>query len=384
MPGGGFNPQIGKEPHLETTTRKSIPLIICPTAEQSHILAEHVEMYHFARNKFLTIIQQHKTFNPHEILQIAELDTYSQTPAIQHLLKNALDEAISTSSNLDGEYPAQEYVARFTYNHDYSIDSAGNVALTTLHGKITIPTKWEGTPTHYRYLTHHNIRLKPQGKGWKIYFTIDTVTRSQATWDTVGIDLGRRFLAVTYDGDKTFFYKGNHEISSRRIRYSRTQDSLLKKKSRAARRKMQSIKRKHWAMMEKYIQNVVQQIVSRQEKPTVFFVEDIHPSEEAQQNAQRRSPYHGHSVEYIFPYFLKMLHSEAERYGHHVRIVHIENTSRECPKCGIISKGNRKNASHKLQCVECGYQTNDDRAAAMNIRNAGIIGYDKGAFESRV
>lgn len=112
---------------METTTRKSIPLIICPTAEQSRILAEHVEMYHFARNKFLTIIQQHKTFDPHEILQIAELDTYSQTPAIQHLLKNALDEAISTSSNLDGEYPAQEYVARFTYNHDYSIDSTGNV-----------------------------------------------------------------------------------------------------------------------------------------------------------------------------------------------------------------------------------------------------------------
>ena len=74
MPGGGFSPQIGKEPHLETTTRKSIPLIICPTAEQSRILAEHVEMYHFARNKFLTIIQQHKTFDPHEILQIAELD----------------------------------------------------------------------------------------------------------------------------------------------------------------------------------------------------------------------------------------------------------------------------------------------------------------------
>ena len=369
---------------METSTRKSISLTICPTAEQSRILAEHVEMYHFARNKFLTIIQKYKIFDAHEILQIAELDAYTQTPRIQRLLQNALNEAISTSSNLDGGYPVQEYVARFTYNRDYSIDPSGNVTLTTLHGKITIPTKWTSTPTHYRYLTHHNIRLKPHGKGWKIYFTIDTVTRSQSIWGTVGIDLGRRFLAVTYDGEKTFFYKGNHEISSRRARYIRAKDSLLKKKSRAARRKMQSIKRKHWAMMENYIQNVVQQIVSRQEKPTVFFVEDIHPSEEAQQNALGRSPYHGNSVEYIFPYFLKMLHSEAERNGHHVRIVHTENTSKECPKCGIISKGNRKNASHKLQCVECGYQTNDDRAAAMNIRNAGIIGYDKGAFESRV
>ena len=69
--GGGFNPQIGKESHLETTTRKSIPLTICPTAEQSRILAEHMEMYHFARNKFLTIIQKYKTFDAHEILQIA-------------------------------------------------------------------------------------------------------------------------------------------------------------------------------------------------------------------------------------------------------------------------------------------------------------------------
>ena len=45
-----------------------------------------------------------------------------------------------------------------------------------------------------------------------------------------------------------------------------------------------------------------------------------------------------------------------------------QNTSRTCSKCGYVSKQNRKTQAH-FKCVQCGYETNADLNAAVNIQN---------------
>lgn len=45
-----------------------------------------------------------------------------------------------------------------------------------------------------------------------------------------------------------------------------------------------------------------------------------------------------------------------------------QNTSRTCSKCGHVSKQNRKTQAH-FKCVQCGYETNADLNAAVNIQN---------------
>ena len=47
-------------------------------------------------------------------------------------------------------------------------------------------------------------------------------------------------------------------------------------------------------------------------------------------------------------------------------------TSQRCPRCGAVNKSFRKQKEHKYHCGVCGYQVNDDMAAAMNIRELGL------------
>ena len=48
-------------------------------------------------------------------------------------------------------------------------------------------------------------------------------------------------------------------------------------------------------------------------------------------------------------------------------------TSQTCPICGHQEPGNRDKVNHWFRCRACGYQSNDDRVASMNIRNRAVV-----------
>lgn len=58
----------------------------------------------------------------------------------------------------------------------------------------------------------------------------------------------------------------------------------------------------------------------------------------------------------------------ARKYGIAVSFVQACYTSQTCPKCGCIDSENRKN-QEEFECVECGYKSNADLNASINIRN---------------
>ena len=58
----------------------------------------------------------------------------------------------------------------------------------------------------------------------------------------------------------------------------------------------------------------------------------------------------------------------ARKYGIAVSLVQSFYTSQTCPKCGCIDKENRK-SQEDFECIECGYKSNADLNASMNIRN---------------
>ena len=58
----------------------------------------------------------------------------------------------------------------------------------------------------------------------------------------------------------------------------------------------------------------------------------------------------------------------ARKYGIAVSLVQSFYTSQTCPKCGCIDKENRK-SQEDFECVECGYKSNADLNASINIRN---------------
>jgi putative transposase len=62
-----------------------------------------------------------------------------------------------------------------------------------------------------------------------------------------------------------------------------------------------------------------------------------------------------------------LLKRQAEKHGIRVHITPSHYTSQTCPKCGFISKDNRK-TQESFKCIQCGYESNADLAASQNIK----------------
>lgn len=80
-----------------------------------------------------------------------------------------------------------------------------------------------------------------------------------------------------------------------------------------------------------------------------------------------------------------------KKYGIAVSTVQAEYTSKMCPICGCIDDENRE-TQESFSCVECGYESNADLNAALNIRNRVCVAVlrnallkqlDNGAYEPR-
>ena len=63
---------------------------------------------------------------------------------------------------------------------------------------------------------------------------------------------------------------------------------------------------------------------------------------------------------------------KALRAGITVIEVNPDYTSQRCPMCMTVRKESRDQKSHAYKCSSCGYQTNDDRVAAMNLCELGV------------
>ena len=56
------------------------------------------------------------------------------------------------------------------------------------------------------------------------------------------------------------------------------------------------------------------------------------------------------------------------KYGITISLTNSEYTSQQCSECGYIHKDNRK-TQEKFKCIHCGYETNADLNASINIKN---------------
>uniref|UniRef100_A0AAU1U0S2 Transposase n=1 Tax=Streptomyces sp. NBC_00119 TaxID=2975659 RepID=A0AAU1U0S2_9ACTN len=70
--------------------------------------------------------------------------------------------------------------------------------------------------------------------------------------------------------------------------------------------------------------------------------------------------------------FLTILHAKAESAGREVMAVNPRNTSRTCPECGHIAKGNRP-SQEKFECLSCGHRAHADVVGATNVLRAGLV-----------
>ena len=109
-------------------------------------------------------------------------------------------------------------------------------------------------------------------------------------------------------------------------------------------------------------------LVSQASPQTLFVVEDLTGiRQQSGRQAQTRRELHSWS----FFELEQALRYKATLAGHLVITVSARYTSQRCPKCGLIDKTQRDHKLHAYRCLACGYQSNDDRLAAMNLVTLG-------------
>lgn len=198
-------------------------------------------------------------------------------------------------------------------------------------------------------------------QGWVFKYDLPVILNK-----VVGIDMGTRFFAVTYDGELTKFHHGagiplQHEM----VTYSNLRKKLKGKGTRSARKRLKIISENWREQLDTRIRKTVEAVSKDAEPDTVFAMERL--SVPCNLKERLATADMGRMSTAIFALFNKALREEVKKRGCSVLYVSASGTSTQCPACGIFRKRNRKQRSQFYEC-QCGFRSNDDRVAAMNIR----------------
>ena len=184
----------------------------------------------------------------------------------------------------------------------------------------------------------------------------------------VGIDRGIRFLAVSYDGNKTSFASGA-AVKQKRAHYRKLRQSLQKKQTSSARKRLRAIGQRENRWMNDVNHCLSKTLVCDNPAGTLFVLEDLTGIRSATERVRVRDRYV--SVSWSYSDLEKKLTYKAEMNGSRVIKLDPRYTSQTCPVCGHREKLNRNHENHTFRCRQCGYTTNDDRIGAMNLWRMG-------------
>ena len=256
-------------------------------------------------------------------------------------------------------------------SRDWSFVQNGSmISINTLRGRIRVPYLDSGFEK-YRGSRYGTAQLIVKGR--KVFLNVGVTTDvpdcnvSEKT-KVVGIDSGIRFMATAYDGEKTVFYSGR-TVREKRFHYKEKRRELQKRNTKSSKRRMRLIGKRENRWMNDYLHCLSKTLVDRYPSDTVFALEDLSGvvGSLMQFSTEKRGIY----ISWPYGKFVEFLKYKAQRRGQMVILVDPYRTSSVCPSCGKMDRGARRYAAHEYVC-ECGFRSNDDRAAAMNIRKRGL------------
>jgi len=189
----------------------------------------------------------------------------------------------------------------------------------------------------------------------------------------VGVDMGINTLAVTTDSNnKTTFYREGR-VQHARYKYQQVRQSCQSKGTRSAKKRLRKISGRERRFVTDTNHCVAKSIVATTRSSfasPLLVLEDL--------TGIRKNPRRSKIGKYqlntwAFYQLQQFITYKALEHDIPVIFVDPKYTSQACPRCGHVERKNRKKTLHQFQCVACGYESNDDRAASINIRNRGVV-----------
>ena len=198
----------------------------------------------------------------------------------------------------------------------------------------------------------------------------------------VGIDRGLRQILTTYDEKGQTCFVNGAFIAKKRNHYANLRTRLQAKGTKSAKRRLRSLSGRESRWMSDVNHQLSKTLVETYGKQTLFILEDLTGvTFDTVHSRRKENRYDHHS--WSFYDLEQKLRYKAHLNESEVLLVDAHYTSQRCPKCGSIDKSNRHKDIRQYVCSNCGYSSNDDRVAAMNIYELGkwfVSGVEKPSF----
>ena len=165
-------------------------------------------------------------------------------------------------------------------------------------------------------------------------------------------------------------------------KYSYLRKKLQAKGTKSAKRRLKAIGQRENRWISNINHCLSKTLVDHYESNTLYVIENLQDVTFERRYSVKSSTHDLHS--WSFFDLANKLTYKAHNQGAEVLTVSASYTSQRCSKCGQIRKENRNHYLHQYHCSHCGFTTNDDRVAAMNLYELGkqyISGIEQPKFE---
>jgi len=286
-----------------------------------------------------------------------------------------------TKKRFKGLDEAPKFISRtcnLNYLRDFTFKPNRQVSVITLQGRITI---------NYSGYNKHLELIKSGCKigGAKIYYSKSSKTyyllvslelelpelEPTNLSRVVGIDVGRRFLAVTTDvQNKTQFFSGKETIHKAN-QYQRVRKTLQRKGTRSATRRLKLVSGRE----RRFTADVNHKISKRIVTPgTLFGLEDLthirdrtKPKKKGLLASKKQRKANRKQAKWSFAELHSFIDYKAVFVGSLAIKVDANYTSKGCPKCGHVSDNNRPNKGLIFRCECCHFELHADLVGSRNL-----------------
>ena len=260
------------------------------------------------------------------------------------------------------------------WNRDYSLNK-DVFSINTLSGRIKLNYYASGFDKYFNTDLYKFGTAKLVYKHDKYFLHIPiTIEVKETSLDdicnVVGIDRGINFVAATYDSKHHTKLISGKAIKQKRAKYKKLRKQLQQVKTPSSRRRLKAIGQRENRWMQDVNHCISKALVNNNPKHSLFVLEDLKGIRNATEKVKVKDRYV--SVSWSFYDLEQKLMYKAKLNESKVIKVDPRYTSQACPRCGCVDKANRNKKIHLFTCRNCGYKSNDDRIAAMNLHYMGI------------
>ena len=241
------------------------------------------------------------------------------------------------------------------------------ISFWTLEGRLTIP--FVAGPRDLQLLQSRRGESDLAYVRGKFYLLLACDVEEPEPIDVegyLGVDLGVANIAVDSDGE---FHSGAHVRGLRR-RHVRMRRRLQGKGTKSARRRLRLLSGRERRFATDVNHRISKQLVNKAKRTgRGIALEDLSG---IRGRVRVRKPQRGELHAWAFYQLRTFIEYKGRLSGVPVVLVDPRNTSRTCPACGCIDKGNRRSQDSFL-CVSCGFAGRADHIAAGNISRRAAV-----------